>query len=332
MNLVKKDLDMKIKLLTFLITTFLISYGWTADKVGTTSFQFLKIKPDARSAAMGNAFVSVANSANAVFWNPGALTRAQNIEFSGSYYDYFVDVNLSAFAASIPLGNWGTIGVQVMLWDYGSIEVTSVASQGWNDSYTQFNPGLTGETINPSSQCFGLTFARELTDKFSFGMTAKAASEDLVKEKESAILFDGGLLYRTGFRSLYLAASVRNFGSDVTYINESYPLPQTFTFGFSTLLIDSESPFLLASDWQRLLVAYDVSHPRDYDQQHNMGIEYVLLDIVALRAGYKFNYDEETMTYGAGLYIRGLRFDYAYEPFGEILDSVHKFTLSYGLK
>lgn len=218
-----------------------------------------------------------------------------------------------------------------MMWDYGSIEVTTTTELGFNESYTRFNPGLTGETINPASQCFGITYGRELTNKFSFGVTTKYATENLVREKKSTFLFDAGLVFRTGFRSLYLAATVRNFGPDVTFINESYPLPQTFKFGVSTYLIAPNNSFLLQSDSQSLLVSFDLSHPRDYDEQYNVGMEYTLMDMLALRTGYNINYDEKSLTFGIGLMIKDFRLDYAYEPFGKILDSVHKFTFNYSL-
>jgi len=53
----------------------LFAQGQGIDKVGTTSFQFLKVMPDARSTALGEAFTSVVSTSEAVFWNPAALTR-----------------------------------------------------------------------------------------------------------------------------------------------------------------------------------------------------------------------------------------------------------------
>ena len=47
-----------------------------------------------------------------------------------------------------------------------------------------------------------------------------------------------------------------------------------------------------------LLVSIDAIHPRDYTERINLGAEYVLMDMIALRAGYRFNYDEEGLTAG----------------------------------
>lgn len=302
------------------------------EKVGTTSFQFLKLHFDARSAAMGCALVSVNNTSEAMFLNPSAMASIEGLDLSFSYTDYFVDVGISAFSIAIPFGNLGTFGFNGMILDYGTIEVTEIAAQGWNEDFTYFNPGVTGETIHPGAMAFGISYARALTNKFNFGITARYATEDLVREKVSTLLFDVGLTYQTGFRSIQFGAAIRNFGPEVTFINESYPLPQTFLFGTSMHLVSPGSAMLAQSDWQSLLITYSLNHPRDYDQQHNIGAEYNLNDLLFVRAGYKFNYDEEGMTFGAGMRFKGIRFDYAYEPFGEVLDTVHKFSVGYGLQ
>jgi len=323
----------RIQTWSIFLLMFIVSSPLPAgEKVGTTSFQFLKLAPDARSAGMGNAFTSVANSANAGFWNPARIYQVKSLNFSASYIDYFVDVGISSFALALPIFHATTIGFQAMVVDYGEIEVTEVGSQSWNADYTHFNPGLTGETIYPGAKMFGASFARSVTDKFVYGLTAKYIIEDLVREKASVLAFDGGLSYSTRWNSITIAASVRNFGPEVKFVNESYPIPETFTFGISGLLLGNENAVLTTGGPARLLVAYDLTHPRDYDQQHNIGAELTLLGSVSVRMGYKFNYDEENITFGAGLELKKLRVDYAFDPFGNILQSIHRFSIGYGLK
>ena len=109
-----------------------------------------------------------------------------------SHTRWFFETNINAFAAAMRLGDLGTIGVHGMMVDMGEIEETTVAALGYNADGS-YNPGLTGQTISPSSMVLGLTFARQLTDKFAFGLTAKFAREDLVESSASAIMFDFGL-------------------------------------------------------------------------------------------------------------------------------------------
>ena len=44
-------------------------------KVGTVGGQFLKLGVGARAAGMGASFVSVADDASSVFWNPAGVAR-----------------------------------------------------------------------------------------------------------------------------------------------------------------------------------------------------------------------------------------------------------------
>jgi len=46
------------------------------QQVGVTAFQFLKVTPDARTTAMGDALASVSNSSAGAFGNPAALATA----------------------------------------------------------------------------------------------------------------------------------------------------------------------------------------------------------------------------------------------------------------
>jgi hypothetical protein len=298
------------------------------DKVGTTSFQFLKVIPEARITGMGDAGVSIADNSDAVFWNPANLIYINGFSSSFSVVDWFLDVKQFSFSAAYNLNDFGTIGFHAMVNDIGTIEVTRVSSL-YRDEQGNFNPGITGETIRPNSQVYGLSFAKSLTDKFSFGLTAKYAYENLVVKSTGALMFDGGVLYNTGFKSIIVAASLRNFGPEVKYYDKSYPLPQTFAIGISTYIVSDNQPFLASSSDHAVLVAANLSQPRDYSQQYQVGFEYSFRKIFFLRGGYKFNYDEEGVSVGLGLNYSGYKIDYSFNDYGDLLGDVHRFTISF---
>ena len=315
------------KIILMLVFFALIGQTFAFEKVGTTSFQFLKVMTGARSTGMGEAQTAVASSAEAAFWNPAALAQVENFDIALSYLDWLLDTSHSSIAAAYAIRNIGTIGFHAMATNVGDIEVTTVDALGFIGS--DYNPGLTGETISPAALSVGLSFARQLTDKLSFGLTGKFVQEDLKYEKASNIVFDGGLTFDTGFKSLRVAAVIRHFGSEVKYIDQSYPLPQTFTIGVSGYLIAPNEAFLGNSSDHKLLLAYDMAQPRDYNQQHHLGLEYALKDFIFLRTGYKFNFDEEGLAFGFGIKMVGLRIDYSYSDFGQYLDSVHRFSVGF---
>lgn len=334
------------------IVPILLAVFWTGaacafDKVGTTSFQFLKVMPSARGTALGEAFSAAVDHSDAVYFNPSALTRVKKMDISVDYMDYFLDVSHFSLSAACTVPNIGTFAVHGIMTDVGAIKVTTVDALDFVDGVYL---GYTGETIHPGSQVFGFSFARDLTDKFSFGVTAKYGREDLGVKSTGNLMFDAGLTYDTGFKSLKIAAVVRHFGPEVKfydnvnlprydastdssyfkrYTGKSYPLPQTFNIGLAAYLLSADANALFHSDTQTLLLACDIVQPRDYDQQYNIGLEYGFNQLLFLRGGYKLNYDEEGLSLGFGLTWNKLRMDYAYSDFGDYLDAVHRFSFGF---
>ena len=299
-------------------------------KVGTTSFQFLDVMTSARGTALGESYGSVVDNSEAVFWNPAALTKVKNMDISIGYTQWIFGVNHYSFAGAYTIGRWGTIGLQALYTDIGDIEVTRVDALGFiGDTY---NPGLTGQIINPHQYVVGISYAKDLTDKFAFGLTAKYAKEDLIVMSKGTVCFDGGFTFNTGYRSVKIAASIRNFGPEIKYVNTSYPLPQTFNIGISGYLFSPTEGLLMNIPNQSLLLTFDLIQPRDYNQQNSVGLEYSFDDLVYLRGGYKFNGDQQGMAAGVGIKYNGYRLDYSYSNYGSYLGNVHRFTVGFELK
>lgn len=296
-------------------------------KVGVTSFQFLKVMPGARSTAMGEAYSSLATGSDAMFWNPAMLTQKDRFSASISDVDWFLDTGQRSFSASYShYGTWA-IGVMGMYADYGEIEVTTVEQlKPLSDGY---NPGLTGEVINPGANVLGIGIARMLTNKFAFGVTAKLATENMDVKQKSVLMFDGGIYYNTDWRSIQLAATLRHFGPEVEYYDKSYPLPQTMNIGISAYLFSPGENLFFSATNQALLLAFDIVQPRDYDQQYNFGLEYAFSDFFFARGGYKLNYDTAGYCLGFGLKYKVFKIDYSFNDYGEYLGNINRFSLGF---
>ena len=316
-----------------------------AQKVGSTSMQFLKVMPCARATALGDAYSVWASGAEAVFWNPSGLALAESQELSLTYVDWIFDTRQGALSYAAPLGDIGTVGFQFQYVDFGEFEETSLNRPFIQDT---LYPGLTGRTFHPFSYLIGVTYARSLTDKFSVGLSAKYAHESLfdgqivsamvnqgafenVKTWANGLMFDLGVRYNTGFRSIQIAASVQNFGPNVEYAKESSPVPLLFRFGIAADMIGTNALLLSSEEDNRLSVAFDLFQPNDYAQQEHVGVEYEYAGSFALRAGYKINYDSEGLTVGGGLKhtfgLVKLSVDYSYGSIGKYLGSVQRFSL-----
>ncbi|MFC2084552.1 PorV/PorQ family protein [Bacteroidota bacterium] len=322
---------MNTKKLFLIITIYLISSIsiFSFEKVGTTSFQFLKVITTARAAALAGAYSTISNSSDAVFWNPSALSKLEGINATVGYANWFIDIAHYSFSVSYTVEGIGTFGFLGLLTDVGEIEETKVSALGFVNGV--YNPGLTGKIIEPRASVFGLSFGKALNDRFSFGLTVKYAREDLVYESADAIIFDGGFIYNTAFKSIVIGATLRHFGPDVKFIDESYPLPQTFNIGISSYLLSPDDPLITTAGNHSLLLSYDLIQPRDYDQQHSVGLEYSFDNIIFLRGGYLLNSDQERINAGVGINYKGYKIDYAFSDYGEYLDSVHRVSIGLGI-
>jgi len=316
-----------------------------AQKVGSTSMQFLKVMPCARATAMGEAYSVWASGAEALFWNPSGLALAEKQEVSLTYIDWIFDARQGALSYAVPLGEVGAIGLQLQYVDFGEFEETSTAAPYIKNPDA---PGMTGRTFRPFSYLIGVSYARSLTDKFSVGVSAKYAHESLfdghtvtamvsqgvyesVKSWANGLMFDLGVRYNTGFRSIQIAATVQNFGANVEYAKESSPVPLLFRFGIAANVIGGNALLVSSEEDNRVSVAFDLFQPNDYAQQEHLGVEYEFAGTLALRAGYKFNYDYEGLTLGGGLQhtlgsVR-LSLDYSYGSIGTYLGNVQRISL-----
>lgn len=315
-----------------------------AQKVGSTSMQFLKVVPSARGAALGEAYAVWATGAEASFWNPAGLAQLERLEVATTYVDWLFDSQQGALAMAMPLGA-GAVGAQLQYVDFGEFEETTTARPYINDPE---HPGFTGRTFRPFACVVGVSYARYLTDKFSVGIGAKYAYQSLFSEREvtamvrqglyervktwaGGLFFDVGIRYNTGYRTIHLGSSVQNFGANVKFARESHPVPLLFRLGVGADLVGPQALLLPRDNGYRLGVACDIFHPNDYDQQVHLGAEYEWHDTVALRMGYKFNYDFDGLTLGAGLKYRvdglGVRLDWSYGDMGLYLGNVQRISV-----
>lgn len=309
-------------------TVFVTPAHSTMKKLAQTGFQFLKVDQSARAAAMGGALMLVGEGADALFYNPaGMVMMPKKVDFFGNMTQWIADINYNAVGVVVNLGAIGTVGLSAIMCDYGTIEGTRVAATG--KGYVD-----TGN-LDVGAYEVGIGYARRLTNKFTVGGHVKYVGQQLgenlmpdatTKENKVADLaYDFGTIFYPGVQSLRFGMSIRNFSRELKYEKVGFQLPLTFTIGAAMDILD-----FVGEHSSPLLIAVDAVHPRDYSERIHVGAEYVLMDMIALRGGYKFNYDEEGLTFGVGFSpsVAGidLKVDYAYSSFG-IFDLVNRFSI-----
>lgn len=299
-------------------------------KLAQAGLQFLKVDISPRAAAMGGAYTLAGSDASAMFSNPAGLALSEsNLELFAGQIQWIADISFNAVGITKSLGNLGIIGFNFVNVDYGDdIIGTRVARS--TDSPADIEAGFVETGIlAASSFATGISFARRLTDKFLVGGQARYAYEHLgenampadtgvgpvKKNIVNGMTFDFGTIFYPGFKSFRFGMSIRNFSGDYIYEEVGFSLPLTFRMGVAMDILD-----LIGEHGSPLLLAIDAIHPRDYSERVNIGMEYTLANTLALRAGYRFNYDEEGFSAGIGLTRElagiGLKFDYSYAAFG----------------
>jgi hypothetical protein len=285
-------------------------------KVGTAGAQFLKIGVSARAVGMGEAFLAISDDASAIYYNPAGLVQLGGLEVMASHIDYPADINYEFLGVAYPRfgGVWG-LGLYML--NSGDMSLNDYFHPLDEDPYSS------GQTFTAKEYALALSYGVSLTDRFSVGLSFKFIDELYETERASGWAADVGTLYNTGFRGFKIAMAISNFGPDLKFIQQSYPLPMSFKFGGSMDVINRGS--------HKATIGLEGSHPNDNLEKFNGGVEYWYNNLLALRVGKRFQNDTGGFCAGAGLKLNlsqlKLGFDYAYHDFGH-LDQIHRLSAS----
>jgi hypothetical protein len=307
------------------------SHAQNITKTGTTAAKFLSLGIGPRANAMGGAYTAVGNDPYALYWNPAGIASIDQFEALFTFTNLFAGINLDYFGMIIPSGDAGNFALNVTAVNYGSIGVT-----------TETQPDGTGETFTPASYEFGISYAKNITQDFAVGATAKLVTENIYHSNATGIAFDVGTKFMTPFYGVKFASSITNFGTkmqmsgsdllirydvdaaragsnnttDANIATDQFDMPLRLQIGIAR-------DFLFL-DNQRFTLAVDGVVPNDNNESVNVGGELALFDnVVFLRGGYKSLFlknSQEGLTLGVGFkYQRAgyidIGIDYSYQQY-----------------
>ena len=298
------------------------------QRAGTAAVTFLKIGVGARANAMGGAYVAMANDASALYWNPAGVVQINRNELIVSHLDWLVDVDYDYLGYVHQMTPNLGLGAFVGYLHFPDMAVT-----------TEYHPYGNGEFFSYSDLVVGLGGSLKMTDRFSFGVTVKYVREELAELAMDGVMLDLGTYYWTGYKSLRIAAAMRNFGNDLrpqgTYERressgttttpyQSFSPPTLFTLGAAMDVYTTRVHLLTTS--------VQMNHPMDDQENFVIGGEYRYRRLFFLRGGYRANMDENQWTFGGGAHflLKGVRFklDYAYADYTH-LTMTQQFTFGF---
>jgi len=245
-------------------------------QVGEASALFLRVAPDSRAAAMGNAGVAVADNANAVFWNPAGLAFQENTQIGITHSNWLPEFNAGLFyeylVGTYHVDGIGTFGANVRFLDLGTTDRTDA----------QGNP--LGES-NPFELAIGTSYGRRFGN-FAVGTSVRFIRSKLTDADEaggisggsaSTVAFDFAGMYRSSTfsflgwdASVSAGLNISNLGFPLNFddtevqlqdggtLDPQDPLPATFRIGPAlTIDLDETNSVTVATDLTKSLVSTD---------------------------------------------------------------------------
>ncbi len=292
---------------------------------------FLLFSPSARAAGMGDAYVAIADDADATFFNPAALANDDQRSLSTTFYkpvpSLANDIFTSFGGYTQPFRGAGNFGL--------SLIYTSLGEQFRTDEQGQDLGSFTSFGV-----AFGVSYGAYLSKSVSLGITTKLIHQNLAGQGAGAEQGSGtgtsfagdlGFLWKPSDRFAF-AWTLRNVGPNMTFIDadQSDPLPQTFTIGLGwTFLKKEKYSFLFAADVYKPLADEgfgsfitgwnDGGGSEELkDMDYHVGGEWAYglseISAFAFRAGYSYDHDgnRKTPTFGFGLKYDWATFDLSY--------------------
>jgi len=293
---------------------------------------FMQLNLSARIMGMGGAFGAVSDDALAMFYNPAGAAQLKMNAVSASYRHMDFDRKLGNVCASFMAREEATIAVG---WIYaGDGDWVGRDAEG----------SVTNEDLSYSDNTLAVAFARTFGDMIMVGATGKYFITKVANISSNTVGFDVGTMMSLNrmnylensklFDQIRIGLTVANLGATHRWSTGDYwaayggtgvSRDESFSIaikgGVSALMLDSSTLF-----------AVDVVKYEDQDIRFYAGVEHILMNSLALRAGYA----DGRVSAGAGItkkYVYySLKFDYAFVTGIDGEAANHLFTVGFDFR
>ena len=301
---------------------FLISFSFLTAQT-TSTYNFLRLDVDARSAAMAGSFVSAENDVNSVFYNPAGISTLQAPQASIGFFKYLLDINSGNIAYSQKYKDLGYFGASLRFINYGTFDK-------YDENYE--NQG----TFSANDMALTLTYSNTYIENLHYGIGLKFIYSNIGEYNSSAMALDLGLMYKIPSQKMMIGASLLNLGTQLkAYYNTSEKLPLDLKIGASKTL--EHLPLTVSIAFNNLLQESNDFVGRFKDV--TLGGEFIVSDNVDLRIGYNNQQRQDLKTgtaIGIGGFSAGLGLnyelkyflDYSFNSMGKI-GATHRINIRY---
>ena len=228
---------MKKYLITILAVSALVQsnkiFAGNKDRSGQAAASELLINP---WAATGGTFGMNGASVcglEAMKLNIAGLAKTKGFEFGVVHNTYLANTGVQIYDAgfSTALKNSkGRVGVNLMGINFGEIPMTDVST-----------PQGVGTTFKPAFYNISVGYAYEFGKNIDAGLNLNFVNESVTNAKASAVGFDAGIRYTTGFKDeLHFGVTLRNVGSNIRFGGDGLT--------FSSTSIDDQDKYITVSN------------------------------------------------------------------------------------
>ena len=295
-----------------LSTTALRGVASAAGSAGTSGADFLEIGVGSRPLGMGEAFTAGTDDINSIYYNPAGLGTIRYPVLSIMHQELILDSRFENISAAFPLFN-GFMGVSNSVF--------------WVPPFDKIDvDGNKTGTVNFYNACFTLAYGQSL------GFMEVGGSVKYIHQKIDTLTLHSAAVDLGMMKRLYMYspfdAPIRNFVLGMSLQNigtkaKDDELPRLMRMGASYyptrwlgLNLDLMQYFIDTSD------LYDFTYGFEESLRANLGMELSYFNIIALRAGYRFN--------DSGTYSLGMGFNYAVKDVGFSIDASYSDTGIFG--
>jgi outer membrane protein OmpA-like peptidoglycan-associated protein len=274
-----------------------------AGDVGTTSANFLKIPPDARPAAMGEAATAISDDESALVYNPAGMAGSLQDMFSATHIEWFQGIHLEHLGGFAQLGPMGTLGAALTWLQVDSMPRT--VRTGANNSDPINNFAEIG-SFSPHDMELSFAYALPFNANNAWGARLNIIQQNIDANNGYGVGLDLGWRTTNIWDALDLGLTLRNLGSQISVGGTPADQPLELATGARYSFFS-----------HRASIVGECLIPMDNSIEGSVGGEFWLAGLVALRAGYKMGYLNQ-YTAGAGVKVADLVLDYAWVPYGDL--------------
>ena len=301
--------------------------------------EFISIGIGGRALGLGSAYTALADDITAGYWNPAGLSSLMYPQIALMHDERFAGlVNYDYGAVALPIGAASGVALSVIRLGIDGIPDTRSA---WTDTNGDGMPDE-GELepdkvkyFNNADWAVYFSYAKKLTDNFSYGANLKIIRRDMEVASATGIGFDVGVRY-SPYDNLMLGANVQDVTTTLVAWNNG-------TNELITPTLKLGSAYFIDALSGRFTPAFDVdvrfenrqsasnAHIGAVSFDFHGGLEYEYKSVVALRTGYS---EIGSLNVGAGIRLPKFTIDYSFSKFDaeNQLGNTHRISLIFTLQ